>query len=75
MAGIGIPQRLDDGVFGGAIHFTDKITVRFARNVQQIKVLSGTIDNAACAARGSYRDSEHWMHCLDSELKGVRILI
>jgi len=62
MLRVGIEQGLDDGGFGGLVHLADVIVVALARDGERVEIAGGAVDDAAGAACGLDRDSEHGMH-------------
>ena len=62
MRRIGRQQRLDDGLFGGLVDFSDEVVALLARDQHRLDVQAGPIDQAAGLSGGANRDVEHWMH-------------
>ncbi len=61
---ISVSQSIDNRTFGGMIHFTDKVVIRLAANLQSAYILRCMGNNSASTARGFNRDGQHRMHRL-----------
>jgi hypothetical protein len=53
---------IDDGLFGGMIHFRDIILGPFARNLQAFEIQAGAIDDGAGATSRLDGGIEHRVH-------------
>ena len=58
-------QNVDDGCFGSAVDFGDKIIGAFIGDFERINVVAGAVDNERGAARGLDGNIQSWMHKLD----------